>query len=62
MLTQEQKEHCIQACQDILTQFKAEDDCFQDCIVTSDDVMSLLCARVKTAVHGMATCKFPIEE
>jgi hypothetical protein len=37
MLTQEHKEHCIQDCQDLLNQYKAEGDSFLDRIITSDE-------------------------
>ena len=36
MLTQEQKEHRMQVCQDLLN--KAEDDFFLDHIITSDEM------------------------
>ena len=36
MLTQEQKEHCIQVCQDILNQNKAEGDSILDPNINGD--------------------------
>ena len=38
ILTQEQKEHSMQVCQDLLYQYKAEDGSFLDRIITSDEV------------------------
>ena len=36
MLAQEQKEHCVQVCQDLLNQYEAVGDSFLDHIITSD--------------------------
>lgn len=36
MLMQEQKEHRLQVCQDLLNQYKAEGDSFLDHIITGD--------------------------
>lgn len=38
MLTQEQKEHNIWLCQDILNQYVAEGGSFLDCIITGDEI------------------------
>ena len=38
MLTQEQKEHHAQFCQDLLNQHKAEGDSLMDRIITDDDM------------------------
>jgi len=38
MLTQEQKEHRMQLCQDLLNQYKAKGESFLDHIITSDEV------------------------
>ena len=38
MFTQEKKEHCMQVCQDLLKQCKAEGDSFLDCITTSNEM------------------------
>ena len=35
-LTQEQKEHCVQVCQDLLNQHSAQGDSFPDPIVSAD--------------------------
>ena len=37
MLTQEQKEHCMQVCQDLLNQYETEGDSFLDCIINDDE-------------------------
>ena len=37
MLTQEHKDHCMQVCQDLLNQYKAEGDSFLDRIITGDE-------------------------
>ena len=37
MLTQENKEHCMPICQDLLNQYKAESDSFLDHIITGDE-------------------------
>ena len=39
MLTQEEKKHCTQVCQDLLNQYKAEGDHFLDHIITSDEML-----------------------
>jgi hypothetical protein len=62
MLTQEHKEHCMQVCQGLLNQYETEGDSFLDRIIASDKTVSPLRATVKTVVHGVATCIFPIEE
>ena len=36
MLTQEQKEHCMQDCQDLLNQYSAKGGSFLDHFITSD--------------------------
>ena len=38
MLAQEQKEHCVQVCQDLLNQYEAVGDSFLDHIITSDEM------------------------
>jgi len=38
MITQEQKEHHMQVCQDLLNQYEAEGDGFLDHIITSDEI------------------------
>jgi len=38
MLTEEQKEHCMQVCQYIMNQSEAEGDSFINCIITSDEM------------------------
>lgn len=38
MLTEEQKEHCMQLCQDPVNQYEAEGDSLLDCIITSDKI------------------------
>lgn len=35
--TQEQKEHCMEVCQDLLNGYEAEVDTFLDCIMTGDE-------------------------
>ena len=63
ILTQEHKEHRMQFCQDLLKQHEAEGDSFLDRIITGyETLVSPLRAGVKTAVRGVATCEFPIEE
>jgi len=42
MLTQEQKEHHAQFCQDLLNKYKAEGDSLMDRIITDDDMISPL--------------------
>ena len=38
MLTQEQKEHHAQVCQDLLNKYKTEGDSLMDRIITDDDM------------------------
>ena len=38
MLIQEQKEHCMQVCQDLLDQYMAEGDSFLDRIITGEEM------------------------
>ena len=35
-LIQEQKEHSVEVCQDLLSQYNTEGDSFLDCIITGD--------------------------
>ena len=51
----------MQVCLNLLNQYKAEDDSFLNSIITGD-MVSLWHARVKTEVHGVVSCEFPIEE
>ena len=51
-----------EVCQDPLNQYEAEGDSFLDCIISGDKMWSPLEVRDKTAVCGVATCKFQIKE
>ena len=62
MLTEEQKEHCMQVCRDLSNQYNVQ--------VTVSWITSLGVMRCgvtimngsQTVVHGVATSEFPIRE
>jgi len=49
MLTWEQKEYRMQVCKDLLNQHEAEDDSFQDRIITSDE---MCCHSVSWSINS----------
>jgi len=61
MLTPEQKKYNMRVCQDQWNQYRAESDSFLVYMITGDKMWSPLEARVKTAVHGVTICEFPIK-
>jgi len=62
MLTQEEKQRCMQVCQDLSNQYKAEGDSFLDCIISSG---KKLCHYYKLELKQQSMGwqrEFPVEE
>ena len=65
MLMQEQKEHHMQVCQDLLNKYKAEGDGFLDLIMTDNKMWChhyMPGSKWQSTVYGVAACEFPIKE
>lgn len=58
IFTQEQKEHCLQACQDLLNEEQPEDDSFLDCFITSDEMWCQHYVSIRTGVRRVVTWEF----